>query len=137
MDFVKLSELKEITIKSVGTPIWKKWLQSENKYEVSTAPRKRVDGFVKYYPAQSTKGKIDLTSSQLTSMLEAAFSVKEAGISDIRGATFEIIAVPKEIEIRGERKTIHNYYFNFRGYIKDNFEVEDINNALDEINIDF
>lgn len=95
--FVKLSELvnSTMTITKVWPPKWKVWDQLNKKMLVSEIPEK---GYRKLYGVETDKGKLDLGSGQIGSLLEAVF---DDGRADLNGVTFKVKSNGKQgMEIR-------------------------------------
>lgn len=125
-DFVKLSNLVDstFTIEKVWGYKWKKW-DNDNKQMLTSD--KYEPGFSKKYDVDTNKGKLDLGSGQLGSLLEAVF---KNGVADLNGKTFAVKSNGKTgMEIR--------YYFNvvdatplpdveLNGKTNDEFALEDI-----------
>lgn len=140
--FPKLYELKQIIVQSVSAPRWINW--SSGKPEISLTPRSAADGFKKSYQMKFDKGEIEISPSTLGSMLEACYGTKEPGVSDIRGAIFNVVSkqilnsdgTPKLF--KGKYPT-YNYYFNFKGYVQEVFQLdeeldEELNDNTDNLN---
>jgi hypothetical protein len=139
--FPKLYELKEITVQSVSSAKWTNW--TTGKPEVSLTPRSVADGFKKSYTMKFDKGELDISPANLGSMLEACYGVKEQGKAILSGAIFEVISkkilnpdgTPKLFK---DKYPTYNYYFNFKGYVTEVFQVEeDFENTVDESQIPF
>lgn len=119
-DFTKLSELvgNEFTVIKAGGYQFKMWDQASKRMLVSDTYEQ---GYRKVYSVDTDKGKLDLGSGQLSSLLEATY---KNGKADINNATFAVKSNGKSgMDIR--------YYFNFKGYD----EPEDRNDysGLDEV----
>lgn len=100
-DYTKLSKLVDSTFKieKVWGYKWKKWDTESNKMLSS---EKYQEGFSKKYEVDTDKGKLDLGTGQLGSLLEGVF---KDGKADLNGVTFEVKSNGKtEMEIR--------YFFN-------------------------
>ncbi len=99
--FTKLSELvdKQFTITNCGKYTWKKWDNEDKKMLTS---EKWAEGYSKKYQIDTDKGRLDLGTGQLSSLLEAVYY---EGKSDINGKTFSVKSNGKTgIDIR--------YYFS-------------------------
>lgn len=100
--YIKLKDLvgQTVTIEKVFPPKWVKWDDTQGKYVMAHGPEK---GFQKKYTADTNKGRVDFSSSQVGQMLEAAC---DDGRSDLNGTYFAIKSNGKSgMEIR--------YWFNF------------------------
>lgn len=96
-NFTKLSELvnSQFTIKKVFPPTWKMWDKASGKMLVSHSPEK---GYRKLYGTDTDKGKLDLGTGQIGSLLEAVF---DDGRADLNGVTFLVKSNGKSgIDIR-------------------------------------
>lgn len=103
-DFTKLSDLVNnyFTVEKVWGYKFKQWNPEEKKMEVSDTWQ---NGYRKVWDVDTDKGKLDLSQSQLASLLEA---VCRQGASDIRGRTFAVKSNGKTgMDIR--------YFFNVSG----------------------
>lgn len=109
--FIRLSQVTSFTVNSVGRYQYKRWDEGAKKMVIF---EKYAPGFRKMYPVSTDQGILDLGSGNLGSMLEAVLGVKENGLSDLRGAMFEV-------KNNGKSGLDVRYYFNFRGYTKDIF----------------
>jgi hypothetical protein len=103
-DFTKLSDLVNnyFTVEKVWGYKFKQWNPEEKKMEVSDTWQ---NGYRKVWDVDTDKGKLDLSQSQLASLLEA---VCKNGESNINGRTFAVKSNGKTgMEIR--------YFFNVSG----------------------
>lgn len=84
--YVKLNQLVGETIKveKVFPAKYKAWDDGEKKYVTSETPQK---GFQKRYNADTSKGRVEFSNSQIAQMLEG---VCDDGRADINGASFTI-----------------------------------------------
>jgi hypothetical protein len=99
--FTKLSNLvgQQFTVEKVAGYKFKMWSTEEGKMIVQDEPEK---GFRKLYQVDTDKGLLDLSQSQMGTLLEG---VSHVGKSDIIGATFDVKSNGKSgMEIR--------YYLN-------------------------
>lgn len=85
-DYTKLSNLIDstFTVEAVGEFGYKKYDPQENKMLSSLTWK---EGYRKVYPVDTDKGRLDLGTGQLSSLLEAAHY---GGKSDIIGKTFKV-----------------------------------------------
>lgn len=85
-DFVKLSSLvgSQFTVHGVEGYSWKKWDDVSKKMMVAD---RYQEGYRKVYGVETDKGKLDLGSGQIGSLLEAVF---KAGVADLNGKTFSV-----------------------------------------------
>lgn len=84
--YTKLSALVDNTFtveKAYGFD-WKKWDEGTKRFILSDTYQ---EGFRKVYGVETDKGKLDLGSGQLSSLLEAVYS---KGVADINGKTFGV-----------------------------------------------
>lgn len=121
--YTKLSELvgDQFTIERAYGYQWKMWDTVSKRMLISETYEQ---GYRKIYSLDTDKGKLDLGSGQLSSLLEAVY---KNGAADINGKTFSVKSNGKSgMDIR--------YYFNL---VKDapvrDTVVEDI---TDDINLD-
>jgi hypothetical protein len=101
MDYTKLSNLigDNFTIEKIWGFRFKKW-DNDNKKMLTS--EKYEQGYRKLYEVDTDKGKMDLGSGQVGTLLEAVF---KDGTADLNGKTFEVKSNGKEgMEIR--------YFFN-------------------------
>lgn len=99
--YTKLSDLvgENVKIEKVFPYKFKMWDNAQHKMLISDDWQ---EGYRKIYTADTNKGRLDLSSSQLANMLEA---VTEDGRADVNGRTFNIKSNGKMgMEIR--------YFFN-------------------------
>ena len=99
--FTKLSALvdQEFTVQKVSGYQFKKWDAQSSKMLVSDQWQ---EGYRKVYGVETDKGKLDLGSGQLSSLLEAVFT---NGTADINNRTFHVKSNGKSgMDIR--------YFFN-------------------------
>lgn len=99
--YTKLSELvnSTFTIEKVWGYKYKQWDNVNRKMLVS---EKYEQGYRKLYDVDTNKGKMDLGTGQLGSLLEAVF---KDGVANLNGKTFEVKSNGKSgMDIR--------YYFN-------------------------
>lgn len=84
--FVKLSELvnDRFTVIRVWGYKWKMWDTNTNKMLTSD---KYEQGYQKKWDVDTNRGKLDLSSGQIGTLLEA---VLRNGVADLNGATFEV-----------------------------------------------
>lgn len=128
--FVKLSELvgSEFTVLLAGSWSYKMWDNTARRMLVSDTYEQ---GYRKMYSIETDKGKLDLGSGQLSSLLEATY---KAGKADINYATFAVKSNGKSgLDIR--------YYFNFKGYNEpedrnDYSGLDEVVNDVDDISLD-
>ena len=121
-DFTKLSNLVDDTFKveKVWGYKWKKWDNEASKMLVSETWQ---EGFSKKYDVDTDKGKLDLGSGQLGSLLEAVFY---QGVADLNGKTFAVKSNGKTgMDIR--------YYFNV---VKAEVEERGDDSAKEESKVD-
>ena len=116
-DFAKLSDLvgDRFKVEKVWGYKWKKWDNDAKKMLVSDT---WTEGYRKVYDVDTDKGKLDLGTGQIGSLLEAVFY---NGAADLNGATFEVKSNGKTgMDIR--------YYFNVvkKEEVKETKEVEDV-----------
>jgi hypothetical protein len=100
-DYTKLSELvgKTFKVEKVWGYNWKKWDNDAKKMLVS---KDWIEGYRKVYEVDTDKGRLDLGTGQIGSLLEAVF---QNGKADLNGVTFEVKSNGKTgMDIR--------YYFN-------------------------
>lgn len=101
MDYTKMSNLvdKDFTVQKVNGYKWKKW---DNVARTMLTSDTYVPEHSKKYEIETDKGKMDVSQSQLGSMLEG---VSKDSMSTIIGATFHVKSNGKTgVEIR--------YYIN-------------------------
>jgi hypothetical protein len=101
MDYTKLSNLVDDTFKveKVWGYTWKKWDNDAKKMLMSQT---YMDGYSKKYQIDTDKGKLEVGSGQMGTLLE---SVMKDGVADLSGMTFEVKSNGKEgMDIR--------YFFN-------------------------
>lgn len=86
--YVKLKDLidDEFTVEKVWGYNWQMWDQAEGRMIRSDEYKK---GFQKKYQVDTDKGKLDLSQSQIGSMLAGVLDPK-AGGAQIEGATFTV-----------------------------------------------
>lgn len=99
--FTKLGALIDqvFTVTSVGKVSYKMWSPTENKMLVSDTWEK---GYQKKYRVETDKGILELSSSQLSQLLEG---VVKDGVADINGRSFQVKSNGKTgLEVR--------YYLN-------------------------
>jgi hypothetical protein len=121
-DFTKLSNLVDDTFKveKVWGYKWKKWDNEASKMLVSETYQ---EGFSKKYELDTDKGKLDLGSGQLGSLLEAVF---KNGVADLNDKTFEVKSNGKTgMDIR--------YYFNPIWNLKEEAVQQDAKEETDEL----
>ncbi len=84
--YTKLSALvdKQFTITNCGKYSFKKWDNEQNKMLIS---EKWAEGYAKKYQIDTDKGRLDLGTGQLSSLLEAVYY---EGKADINGKTFSV-----------------------------------------------
>ena len=116
-DFAKLSDLvgDRFKVEKVWGYKWKKWDNDAKKMLVSDT---WTEGYRKVYDVDTDKGKLDLGTGQIGSLLESVF---KNGVADLNGATFEVKSNGKTgMDIR--------YYFNVvkKEEVKETKEVEDV-----------
>lgn len=95
--FIKLGALIDqvFTVTKVGSYQFKMWSPTENKMLVSDTWEK---GYQKKYRVETDKGILELSSSQLSQLLEG---VVKDGVADINGKSFSVKSNGKTgIEIR-------------------------------------
>jgi len=100
-EYVKMGALvnSQFSVIAVAPYQWKMWSNEEKKMLVSD---KYEQGYQKKYRVETDKGILDISSSQLSNMLEG---VSKEGKSDVIGKTFSVKSNGKTgIEIR--------YYLN-------------------------
>lgn len=124
--YTKLSELvgDQFTIEKAYGYQWKMWDNVSNRMLVSETYEQ---GYRKIYSLDTDKGKLDLGSGQLSSLLEAVY---KNGAADINGKTFSVKSNGKSgMDIR--------YYFNLvKTEPKQDTVVEDVGDepfSLDDI----
>lgn len=103
VNYTKLAALvgDEFTIDKAGGFTWKRWNQEAKRMETSDSYQ---EGFRKIYTVDTDKGRLDLGSGQLGSLLEIAYS---KGVADINGKTFSVKSNGKSgMDIR--------YFFNMK-----------------------
>ena len=85
-DYVRMSELvgNLFTITKVWGFKWKKYDPDQNKMLVA---ERYEPGYRKVYEVDTDKGKLDLGSGQIGSLLEAVF---RNGVADLNNKTFEV-----------------------------------------------
>lgn len=96
-EYTKLKDLvgSTFTVKSVGVPAYKMWSEGEKRFVTSVTPQ---EGFRKVYPTDTDKGKLDLGSGQIGSLLETTL---EDGKAELTGKTFKVASNGKSgIDIR-------------------------------------
>ena len=86
MNYTKLSELvgKTFTVEKVWGYSWKKWDNDAKKMLVS---KDYQEGYRKVYEVDTDRGKLDLGTGQMGTLLEAVF---RNGTADINNVTFEV-----------------------------------------------
>jgi len=84
--YTKLSSLvgDTFTVEKAGGFQWKRWDNESKKMLIS---EQYQEGFQKKYTIDTDKGRLDLGSGQLSSLLEGFYS---KGVSDINGKTFSV-----------------------------------------------
>jgi len=95
--YIKLGALvgQVFTINKVGGYQFKMWNPQTNKMDVSDTWQQ---GFQKKYQVETDKGKLELSSSQLSQLLEG---VVKDGVADINGRSFMVKSNGKSgMEIR-------------------------------------
>jgi len=95
--YIKLGALvgQVFTINKVGGYQFKMWNPQTNKMDVSDTWQQ---GFQKKYQVETDKGKLELSSSQLSQLLEG---VVKDGVADINGRSFQVKSNGKSgMEIR-------------------------------------
>lgn len=124
--YTKLSELvgDQFTIEKAYGYQWKMWDNVSNRMLISETYEQ---GYRKIYSLDTDKGKLDLGSGQLSSLLEAVY---KNGAADINGKTFSVKSNGKSgMDIR--------YYFNLvKTEPKQDTVVEDVGDepfSLDDI----
>ena len=123
--FAKLSELVGSTFKieKVWGYKWKKWDNEASKMLVSETYQ---EGFSKKYDVDTDKGKLDLGTGQLGSLLEAVFY---QGVADLNGKTFAVKSNGKTgMDIR--------YYFSVVKAEKVDVEERGDDSAKEEMKVD-
>jgi len=85
-EFVKLGSLvgNVFTVTKVGPYSFKMWSPTENKMLVSDTWQQ---GYQKKYRVETDKGILELSSSQLSQLLEG---VVKDGVADINGRSFQV-----------------------------------------------
>ena len=119
-DFVKLSDLvgDKFKVEKVWGYKWKKWDNDAKKMLVSDS---WMEGYSKKYDVDTDKGKLDLGTGQIGSLLESVF---KNGVADLSGVTFSVTSNGKTgMDIR--------YYFKPEWTLKteakqETKEVEDV-----------
>ena len=127
-DFIKLSNLVDDTFKveKVWGYKWKKWDDDEKKMLVSDIYK---EGYRKVYEVETNKGKLDLGSGQIGSLLEAVFKNGEANLN---GVTFKVKSNGKTgMDIR--------YYFDVDWTLKNVAKLPDaeLNGDISDEDIPF
>jgi len=125
-DFAKLSELVGSTFKveKVWGYSWKKW---DNDAKQMLKSETYQEGFRKVYQVDTDKGKLDLGSGQLGSLLEGVF---KNGVADLNDKTFEVKSNGKTgMDIR--------YYFNPIWNLKDEAVKQEKEDDIDISQIPF
>lgn len=113
MNYVKLSELvgDQFTVEKVWGYKWKKYDQDQKKMLVA---KRYEPGYRKVYDVDTNKGKLNLGTGQIGSLLEVVF---KDGVADLNGKTFEVKSNGKSgMDIR--------YYFNLSREVKPLADVE-------------
>lgn len=84
--YTKLYNLvdQEFTVEKAWGFQWKRWNEQARKMELSDTYK---EGFIKVYSVDTDKGSMDLSSGQLSSLLEAVY---RNGTADINGRTFGV-----------------------------------------------
>lgn len=111
VNYTKLSALvgDEFTIEQAGGWTFKKWNTEAKRMETSDTYQ---EGFRKMYTIDTNKGRMDLGSGQLGSLLEIAY---HKGESSLNGKTFTVKSNGKSgIDIR--------YFFNMKRTPKEDGE---------------
>jgi predicted SPOUT superfamily RNA methylase MTH1 len=96
-EYTSLKKLvgQDFTVEKVWGYKWKKW---DNVAKVMMTSDTYVAEHSKKYDVDTNKGKMDISASQLGSMLEG---VQENGVSDLIGKTFHVKSNGKDgMEIR-------------------------------------
>lgn len=96
-EYVKLGALinQVFTVEKVGQVSYKMWDTTQNKMLVADVPTK---GYSKKYRVETDKGILELSSAQLSQLLEG---VVKDGVSDINGRSFQVTSNGKTgMEIR-------------------------------------
>ena len=90
--FIKLKDLigSSVTIQSVDPYVYKMWSDADKRFVTSQTHQ---EGFSKKYPVTTDKGKLDLGSGQIGSLLTACF---RNGAADLIGKTFSVKSNGKE-----------------------------------------
>lgn len=104
MEYTKLKDLVNgtFTVTSVGIPVYKMWAEGEKRFVTSVTPQ---EGFRKVFPTDTDKGRLDLGTGQLGSLLVACM---EDGKADLTNKTFKVTSNGKSgMDIR--------YYFDLAG----------------------
>lgn len=85
-EYIKLGSLvgNTFTVEKVGPTSFKMWNPQTNKMDVSDTWQQ---GFQKKYQVETDKGKLELSSSQLSQLLEG---VVQNGVADINGKSFSV-----------------------------------------------
>lgn len=99
--YTKLSALvdQDFTVTKAGGYQFKKWDEASKRFLVED---RYTEGYRKIYTIDTDKGRLDLGSGQLSSLLEAVY---KNGQADINGKTFHVKSNGKTgMDIR--------YYFN-------------------------
>lgn len=115
MEYIKLKDLvnDQFTVEKVVGVKWVMWNDAESKYERSDTPQK---GYTKQYLAQTNKGALNVSQSQMAQMLEAA---SDLGKADVIEKKFEVRSNGKDgKEIR--------YYINLAKPVEQTEDAEDI-----------
>lgn len=96
-EYIKLGALinQVFTVEKVGQVSYKMWDTTQNKMLVADVPTK---GYSKKYRVETDKGILELSSAQLSQLLEG---VVKDGVSDINGRSFQVTSNGKTgMEIR-------------------------------------
>jgi hypothetical protein len=100
MSYVKLSDLQQFTIKEVLGYSFKKWDEINKTMLFS---KDWVDGYNKRWGIETDQGQLEVSSSQLGTMLER---VCDKGRSNLLGTTFAV-------KTNGKTGQDIRYFFNF------------------------
>jgi hypothetical protein len=89
-EYIKMSALvdNQFTVQKVGGYVWKAYI--DGKFETSELYK---EGYQKRYAMETDKGKLEVSSAQLASMLEA---VQYQGVADLNGKSIKVKSNGKE-----------------------------------------
>ena len=124
--YTKLSEVGEFTYINYVNHAFKKW-DTEQKKMLSV--QRPEAGYSLKYTVKTDKGLLDLSESQLSTMLGKVFNRIDRERSDLRNAKFAV-------KTNGKTGMELRYFFNFLGYQDEVIQVENYDAPVEEISIE-